>query len=236
MKFFLILMVAGFSALAQAVDLSLIHVNGMAEKTVEPNLIQVRLESWTKAPTAAAAQEQQALQYTKVKAALEKFKIKKEDIQTEGFSVTPDYVWDQKASINRVTGYRVSHSVLVIYRKIDESGPFLDSLVYSKNDTSGVSVQNISWDYDKKADVEKAALGDAIRNARSKAEELAKAAGVEIRGVHKIQYNSYNSPAPQPMFEKAAMMRMSSDMAAPATELSSGQIKVKVEVQMEFEI
>ena len=216
-------------------DRHLIFVNGVAEKTVEPNMVVVRLESWARASSAVKAQEQQAKQFTQVKAALEKFKIKKEDIQTEGYSVNPEYTYDQKTQTNRITGYRVSHTVSAIYRKTDDAGTFLDALITSKSDSSGVSVQSVSWDYDKKAVVESATLADAVKNARAKAEELAKAAGVSIKAVHKIQHTSYAPPVAQPMYEKA-MMRMSADGAGPSTELSSGQIKVRVEVQMEFEI
>lgn len=231
---FLVLLMAGLVAAAQS-DRHLIMVSGSAEKTVEPNLVVVQLESWAKAPSAKKAQEQQATQYTALKSSLDKFKIKKEDIRTEGYSVSPEYTYDQKAQVNRITGYRVSHRISVIYRKTEDAGSFLDSLVSGKSDGAGVSVQSLSWDYDKKATVESATLGDAVRDARSKAEELAAAAGVRIKAVHKIQHTSYAPPVAQPMYEKA-MMRMSADGAGPSTELSSGQIKVRVDVQMEFEI
>lgn len=216
-------------------DMHLIYVNGVAERTVEPNMVIVRLESWAKAATALAAQEQQANQYGKIKVAVEKFKIKKEDVQSDGYSVEPEYVYDQKAQVNKITGYRVVHSVVVIYRKIEDAGAFLDAMIFSKNDMAGVNVQSISWDYDKKANAEVDALADAVKNARLKANELAKAAGVDIRAVHKIQNTTYSPPVERPMYAaEAGMMKMRSD-AAP-TQLSSGQIKVRVEVQMEFEI
>lgn len=234
MKLFVVMMMISLSALADG-DLHLILVNGVAEKTVEPNMIIVRLDSWAKAASAKKAQEQQATQFAELKTSLGKFKIQKEDIQTEGYSVNPDYTYDQKTQTNRITGYRVSHSISVIYRKVDDAGTFLDSLVTSQKDTSGISVQSVAWDYDKKAVIESATLGDAVKNARTKAEELARAAGVRIKAVHKIQHTSYAPPVAQPMYEKA-MMRMAADGGAPPTELSSGQIKVRVDVQMEFEI
>lgn len=234
MKFFAVLFFVGLTSFADT-DMHLIYVNGVAEKTVEPNMVLIHLESWAKAPTATAAQEQQALQFGKVKSSLEKFKIKKEDIQTQGFSVYPEYTYDQKAQLNKISGYRVSHSVLLTYRKTEDAGTLLDSLVTSKGEISGVNIQSVSWDYDKKAEVETATLGDAVKNARSKAEDLAKAADVIIKAVHKIQHTSYAPPVAQPMYERAAMKSMDAGVVAP-TELSSGQIKVRVEVQMEFEI
>ncbi|MEQ1722879.1 MAG: SIMPL domain-containing protein [Pseudobdellovibrio sp.] len=233
MKFLAVLFFLSSVSFAES-DMHLIYVNGVAEKTVEPNMVLLHLESWAKAATATAAQEQQALQFGKVKSSLDKFKIKKEDIQTHGFSVYPEYTYDQKAQTNKITGYRVSHTVVVTYRKTEDAGTLLDSLVTSKGDSSGINVQSVSWDYDKKAEVESATLGDAVKNARDKADDLAVAAGVTIKAVHKIQHTSYAPPVASPMYERAAMKSMDS-VAAP-TELSTGQIKVRVEVQMEFEI
>ena len=232
--FIAVLLAGGGYSVAADRDLHLIYVNGLAEKTIEPDMILVRLESWAKAAVAAKAQEQQAAQFAKVKNGLEKFRIKKEDIQTEAYSVSPEYVYDQKSQQSKINGYRVSHVVLVIYRKIDDAGAFLDTMVTSRGETSGISVQNISWDSSKKAEIEVSALGEAVKNARAKADQLARAAGVEIKAVHRIQHSSGTPPGPQPMLYEAASMKMGG--AAPQTELSSGQIKIRVDVQMEFEI
>jgi uncharacterized protein YggE len=238
MKFFTFLtaIMIGATALGAGSehDLHLIFVNGVAEKTVEPDMIAVRLESWAKSNVASKAQEQQAAQFAKLKNGLEKFRIKKEDIQTEAYSVNPEYVYDQKSQQSKINGYRVSHVVMVIYRKIDDVGSFLDSMVTSRGESSGISVQNISWDSSKKAEVEVAALAEAVKNARQKASQLASAAGVQIKAVHRIQHSSGTPPGPQPMMFEAAAMKMGG--AAPQTELSAGQIKVRVDVQMEFEI
>ena len=238
MKSFLLTSVFLLSMLPQlsiAAEIHLISVNGIAEKNIEPNLLMVRLESWAKASSAQKAQEIQAEQYSKLKSSLEKFKIAKEDIKTESFNVNPEYVYDQKTQSNHVTSYRVNHEILVVFRKVDAAGDFLDHLVVSKTDTSGVGVGSIGWDSDKKSDVELSLLGDAVKSARTRAEELAKAAGVTIKATHHIQNSTYSAPPMQPMVERSAGLLMKSGLA-PATELSSGQIKIRVEVQMDFEI
>jgi uncharacterized protein YggE len=234
-KKIIIITVSFFSLVAMAEsEHHVIVVNGLAERTIEPNMVILRVESWAKATSAKKAQEQQALQFTNFKKSLEKFKIKKEDIQTESYNVNPEYVYDQKTRNNRIDGYRVSHSIVVTYRKVEDAGQFLDEVVTSKGETSGINVNGVSWDSDKKAEAELSALGDAVRNARKRADELAEAAKVKIKGVHKIQHSSYNAPVARPYMAKAAMMEMSAD-AAP-TEVAGGQIKVTVEVNLEYEI
>lgn len=233
--YFIIVILISITSVSFAADPHLIFVNGVAERTVEPNMLIVRFESWAKASSAQKAQEQQAIQFAKLKSQLDKFKIKKEDIQTESFNVSPEYTYDQKAQLSRISGYRVSHSVMVIYRKIEDAGNFLDEVVGSRGDYAGVNVSGVSWDYDKKSQLEMSALADAVKNARARANELANAAGVSIKAVHKISHQTYTPPTPQPMYERAVMMK-AADSVAPSTELSSGQIKARVEVQMEFEI
>lgn len=232
----IIILVLSFAAVTASADGDhhVIEVNGIAERTVEPNMVILRVESWAKAGSAKKAQEQQALQFTNFKKSLEKFKIKKEDIQTESYYVNPEYVYDQKTRNNRIDGYRVSHSLTVTYRNVENAGQFLDDVVTSKGETSGVNVNGVSWDSDKKAEVELSALGDAVRNARKRADELADAAKIKIKGVHKIQHISHSAPAPRPYMAKAAMMEMAAD-AAP-TEVAGGQIKITVQVNLQYEI
>ena len=220
--------------ISAADDLHFIMVNGVAEKSIEPNMLIVRIESWARAANAKKAQEIQANQFNKLKTTLEKLKIKKEDIQTDSYNVNPDYVYDQKTQANKITGYKVSHNFSVIYRSVSTAGDFLDQIVTSASDSSGVNVNAVNWDSDQKAQTEISLLSDAVKAARDRATELAKAAGVTIKATHKIQNSTFSVPVGPPVFEKAAGLMMS-DRSAP-TELSTGQIKVRVEVQMEFSI
>ncbi|MFZ3230572.1 MAG: SIMPL domain-containing protein [Pseudobdellovibrio sp.] len=237
MKYLIALVLTTFLtrvALAEE-SIHLIMVNGMAEKAVDPNMTIVQIEIWGKSATAKEAQEIQARLFANVKTAIEKFKIKKEDFQTENFSINPEYFYDQKTQKNKITGYKVTHQVSAIYRRVDDAGVFIDSLATSrKDDTGGVNIQSISWDYDKKTAIESATLTEAVKVARAKAEELAKAAGVKIKSVHRIQHTSQSARVMSS--GNNLMSSKASFSGSPQTELPSGQVKVQVSVQMEFEI
>lgn len=222
----------------QAADnIHTIAVNGVAENIVDPNMMIVQIDSWGKASTAKAAQEKQAAQYKRVLGVIEKYKIKEEDYKTENFSVQPEYVYDSKAQKSKITGFVANHYVQITFKKISEAGTLVDELVSAgKSETqSGVSVQNISWDTDKRGSYENAAIAEAVRGARARADELAKAAGVKIKAVHRIVHTSYTAE-PQ-AFSAMAKSResMMSDKGG-GTDLSAGKIKIRVDVQMEFEI
>jgi uncharacterized protein YggE len=220
-------------------QMHVIAVNGIAETTIDPNMVNLQIESWVKAKTSQAAQETQAAQYKKVLSVVDKYHIKKEDQKSEGFSVYPEYTYDEKARRSRITGYRVSHVIQLTFRKIEDVGKLLDDLIAAgQEDTNaGVSVQSVSWDSDKKGSTESSIIAEAVRNARADAEDLAKAAGVKIKAVHRISHSSSEAPIMMeavPMAKKA--MSFSGAAAAPSTELTPGKIKIRADVQMEFEI
>lgn len=229
----LVLAITLCATMAHAADRTIV-VSGTSEKGLDPNMVSMTVEVWSKAQTAKQAQQSAANQFKIVKKVFEDFKVKKEDIQTDNYSLNPEYVYDQKTQTNKMVGFRVMQSLVVTLRKVDEAGPFLDALVTDKKSTdSGVNVNSISWDSDKRSATETSALGDAVRNTKVKAEEIAKAAGVKIKGVTRISHGVTAAQPPMPMVRNFAMKAMAD--SAP-TELSAGQIKVRVEVTAEYEI
>lgn len=221
-------------AVAQAEE-RLIVVNGIAEKSLDPNMVQLEISVWSKAGTAKQAQVLAAQSFKQIKKTFDTFKIKKEDIQTTGYNLSPNYEYDQKAQRNKLIGYQVTQTLSVVVRKIEDTGNFLDDLIDDKKEKgneTGVNVTSISWDSDKREQAVTAALGDAVRAAKTKAEEIAKAAGVKIRNVSKISHTTFDG-GPRPFagnFMKAAV-----DSAA-STEVAQGQVRVRVEVSAEYEI
>jgi uncharacterized protein len=76
---------------------------------------------------------------------------------------------------------------------------------------------------------------DAVKSAKDKAENLAKAAGVKIKNVYLISQNSSADMVVRPQME-GLMKSMAFDSSVASTSLTGGQIKVKAEVLMQFEI
>ena len=220
---------------AQA-DEKVIVVSSFAEKAVDPNMVSLNVEIWSKATTAKQAQGLNALEFKKVKKTLDNFKIKKEDVQTDNYSLNPEYIYDQKTQQNKMVGFRALQILRVTLRKTEDLGGFLDTMVTSatKNE-SGVNVNSIQWDTDKRQQLELAALGDAVRSGRAKADELAKAAIVKIKGVLMLSHGSYSSEPP--VLRGGMMKTMAFDMkGADSTEVMAGQIKVRVDVTAKYEI
>lgn len=214
----------------------LIVVSSFAEKAVEPDMVTLNIEVWSKASSAKQAQAMNANEFQKVKKNFDSFKVKKEDIQTDTYSLNPEYIYDQKTQQNKMVGFRALQILRVTLHKTEDLGAFLDAVVASapKND-SGVNVNSINWDTDKRQQIEMSALAEAVKNGRAKADELAKAANVRIKGVSMLSHGVSSSMPPIAM--RGMMKTMAFESAAGAnTEIMAGQVKVRVDVTAQYDI
>ncbi|MBX3040484.1 MAG: SIMPL domain-containing protein [Bdellovibrionaceae bacterium] len=229
------LMAAG--AVAQA-DTRLISVSGAAEKSVSPDLISFSLEIWARSAAAQRTQTLAADETKRVMKILENYKIAKEDIQTESFQFGPDYVWDQPTNRNKLNGFSSTQVLRVLLRKTAEAGRLIDAVtVAEKGDAGprrefGTSISRIQWDSTARKAIEVEVLAAAVKEARSKADTMAKAAGVKIKNVYRLAHQAMIEPGPRPMMAKMAMAAADS----ASSELAGGEIKVQVTVSADYEI
>jgi len=232
-KFLLLFVLLG--AVSSFADDKLIVVSSFAEKAVDPNMVSLNVEIWSKATTAKQAQSLNASEFQKIKKIFDTFKVKKEDVQTDNYSLNPEYIYDQKTQQNKMVGFRALQILKVTLHKTDELGSFLDSIVSSaaKNE-SGTNVNSISWDTDKRQQIELSALSEAVKNGRMKADELAKAASVKIKGVSMLSHGSSSGPPPMPM--RGMMKAMAFESGGANTEVMAGQVKIRVDVTAHYEI
>jgi uncharacterized protein YggE len=217
-----------------AADIQMITTTGLAEKYIEPNMVVISIETFGKSEQAKLAQDRQSNEYKRIKASVEKFKIKKEDFLTEGMSLTPEYKYDERTQSNRTIGYKVVHQSKIVIRQKSDVGAFLDSITSnSKIDNAGVVVNSISWDNDGRKSVSDSLVTEAVADARKKAELLAVAAGVKIKAVQSISYSESGLMESMPVFKGRAMSHAD---RSGGTELGAGTIKVRTEVSAQYRI
>lgn len=226
-----LLLVALFPFLALA-EVSLISVQGTAMKAVDPNIVNLQIEIWSRASQAKAAQESTAKEYSRIKSLMEKYKIKREDFETLNYNLAPEVEYSQKGG-SKIVGYRASQNIQITHRKVEEAGSLIDALAsQAKADTAGVNIQSIAWDYDKKEQVELSLLGEAVKDARKQAEELAKASNAKIKGVYRLT----NVVESTPIIPIQKMRVEMADMASESTEVAAGAVKVKALVSVDYQI
>jgi uncharacterized protein YggE len=207
-----------------AVDPRLISVNGEATIAVKPDMVTVSFGVETNASTAKEAQQANTSKMNSVIAALKGAGIKADDIQTSNFSLYPVYGWegDRPGGTQVLTGYRCNNTVTARIKSVAATGTIIDAAI----NAGATNVGGITFGLQDPEPTQNEALALAVENARSKAEVMAKAAGVTITGIYKIS-DGYATVGGW----EAAPRALTKDAATP---IESGTVTVRATVHMDF--
>lgn len=200
-----------------------VSVTGEGEANAVPDLAIIQAGVTTQGKTARIASNANSGAMAKVLAALKGAGIAERDVQTSQFSISPMYD-SRRDGDNRITGFQASNQVSVKVRDLAKLAAVLDQVIAAgANDLSGVhfAVSERSKLLDK-------ARGDAVADARRKAELLAQAAGAKL-GPAKSIVESGGSPVPVQRFAVRAVS------AAPPP-IAVGEQTLRVHVSVTFEL
>jgi hypothetical protein len=203
----------------------LISVTGEALLQVKPDMAAITFGVQTQAATAQDAQKDNAGRMTAVINALVAKGIAKDDIQTSNFSLHPVYEWQGERDSKQVlVGYRCSNNVIVRLKDIANIGPVIDAATEAgANNIGGISFGLL----DPKPQQD-ALLAEAVKNAREKAEIMAKAAGVNIISVYTIS-DGYSNVSP--VVERSMMMDSAKGASTP---IEPGSLTIRASVQVQY--
>lgn len=201
-----------------------ITVTGKGAIDVKPNIATFNISIETKAPTAKEAASKNAAQTTKTIKTLKSILAETDAVTTQGYSIYPDTVYDNKNNTYKSVGFIVSNMIYVKSNNIDGIGDLLD-----KTTSSGITtVNNLSFSYDNPDDIYNKALALAVTNARVRADIIAKAGNITIKNVKDILILAdvgYQRPMP--------MYAMAEAKAAP-TPIEAPDVKTQATVQVVF--
>jgi len=201
-------------------------VIGTGKASAQPDLAEVQAGVVTQDSSAAKALEQNTAAVQTLMKTLAGRGIAEKDIQTSNFSVSPLYRHDpQGKAPPTVTGYQVSNQVRVKVRQLANLGSLLDELVRGGANQMG----GISFSLAEPTALQDKAREDAVVDARRKAELYARAAGVKVVRVLRIQEQGTAVPVPGPQF----MTMRASEAAVP---VAPGEHEVHASVTITFAI
>ena len=200
-------------------EASTIEVVGKARVMTMPNVATVTFAVETNSTKAQQAVRENAKQTEQLLSTLKNIGGEKIKVSTSGFNLTPVYDKDDRL---QPRGYRVTNTVIVETKEIDQVGIFIDEA--SKAGVSRIGSLTFSTDSEEKLRKEAAVL--AVKQAKDVAADLAKAAGLTIKRIVKL---SYTPRGPAPLFRMEAMA------AAARTPVEVGEITVEETVQVIFE-
>ncbi|MEO7716483.1 MAG: SIMPL domain-containing protein [Capsulimonas sp.] len=199
--------------------------HGHAETKVKPDVLRATLGVTTISRNQADAVSSNAARVKAVLAALHAGGVTDKDIQTQYYTVQPQY--DYKKSPAPLTGYQVSNSIQVTIRDLTKGGVIIDQATKA----GATDVNGLAFDLSDRKKAEGAALVAAVANARSKADLMAGASGVSLGRL--ISLDEGGAPTYQPVMFN---MRAGASDAAETTPIVPQEIVVTADVTIVYDI
>jgi uncharacterized protein YggE len=199
-----------------------ISVSGEGVIKVSPDVAYITLGVETSDKEMTVAQKANRDKMNDIIDELHRLGIKDEDIQTQNYSVFPDYQWQENKSV--LVGYRVSNQVRVRISDIDDTGRVLDSVA----DKGANIVNSIQFTVSDAKEAYNQALELALKDAEDKAKLM-------------VGYFGFKNVAPITITEGSqgypSVWRDVVDMAELAprgTPISGGQMEIRASVNVTF--
>lgn len=216
-----------------------ITVEATGEASVIPDIAVISFSVVESADTVDVAQTAATKKMNAALAFVKEQGVEDKDVKTTGYNVYPKYEYPQPcygavcpaSTEPKIIGYEVSQSIEVKVRDTEKTGAMLQGL-------GGLEVQNISgpnFMVDDDLSVKDMARAEAIKNAKTKAETLAKSLGVRLGKV--VSFSENSGYYPYPMYDSYyGMGGMEKAASAPAPELPVGENETTVSVMITYEI
>ncbi len=208
---------------------SFIEVSGTAQVSVPSDRARISFAVETESAQAETAARDNADRMDRVIRAVRSEDLPGLSVETFGYALEPRYARQQgQEGEPRIVGYRALNHVRVSVDDVDAVGGLLDrAIAAGANRVASLQFEAI--------DTEPArldAVGQAVRKARSEAEAMAAALGVELGPVLEVRGGAQ---MPAPLYRSMGRMEMV-QMAAAPTPIESGSQTVTATVTVRFAI
>ncbi len=204
-----------------------ISVSGEGRVSAAPDIATINLGVRVEAGTVEEAREQAAQLQTAILNSVKDNGVESKDLQTSNFSIQPVYTSDSRT----IRAYSVSNTLAVKVRKLADLSKVVDDA--TKAGGSSATVQGLSFGIDDLEKVKTEARKLAMEQAKRRAEETAKNAGVDLGKPISIS-EGYSGGAYDAAFPTAS--GPSTRTADTPTPIESGSLDVVVNVQVVYRI
>ena len=201
-----------------------ITVTGTGTVSGTPDTLRLDLSITTRADSVGRALADASGTMARVRKSLKASGVGAKDLQTSNLSISPDYAYPSDDS-PRITGYTVSQGVSVTLRDFSKAGQTITDATRAGG--NAVQVGGIRLDLADTSTLVTAARDRAVANARTKAEQYARATGRKLGQV--LSLSEAVSEPPSVMLPRAA----AADKGVPI-EPGSQDVDVSVTVVYAF--
>ena len=214
-----------------------IHVTGSGSVSLEPDLANMKFGIESFAQTVSEARIVAAETMDAVRVTLLENNVNQKDIQTTRFNIFPRYDYEEVVVGGRYTskqvlsGYVVSNSANVKLREIDRIGEVVDDATKVGGDL--LRIEGINFTVEDIEPYMATLRQKSVLDAFSKAKEYASFSSVELGSVISIVEGV--SPSLRSSSDIGYEMMRSMD-PSPTTPIDTGELDLKLSVQMVFSI
>ena len=226
----LILIIAIFVAIFLYKEKNAITVttNGFAQLNANPDKVVVYIQAQTIDKTAQDATSKNARVVDDLTLALLRLGFTKEEIQTEQFSIYPNYDW--QSGNQDITGYTATQNIKVETSDFGKVGKIVDSAV-----SAGALINYINFELsvENQNKYKAQLLEQATLDGMTKADSIARGLGKSVRGVVSVSTNDYGY-YPVPIYRSDSGKGLEESVASAT--INPSQLDLNAAVTVTFKI
>lgn len=168
--------------------------SGEGKVKAVPDLATVTLGVVSQGATAAVVQDQNSQKINKIIEFVKQQGVSRDDIATSQFNIYPQYNYNNGK--NEIIGYEARQSITIKVKGVDKSSEGLGKIISGATGNGANEISNVTLGFENPENLRQEAKTKAIENAKVRAQELAKAAGIELGRVVNVSENNAGSPMP----------------------------------------
>jgi uncharacterized protein YggE len=207
-------------------------VSGEGKVSVSPDIAKVDLGIQESGPSLKQVQSDVNTKSKALTDALGKLGIADSDIKTVDYNVYPQY--DYTTPNQKITGYQVSTDYEVTVKDFDK----INDVITAGTGAGANIVGGITFDLDDSLKTEKTneARSLAVADAKTKADGLAKAAGITLGNIINVSENQNNNNVVMPLAMSAAGGAPPTATAITQPNVQPGSTDIDVTVFLSYEV
>lgn len=203
-----------------------ISVSGTGQAFGTPDIAVLTLGVQAQAATVEEARETAAARAQAIIDAVKANGVADKDVQTVQYDIQPQYDF-RPNGVQSIRGYQVTNVLSVKVRNINTTSKVLDDATRAGGNST--VVRGVSFTIDDPTALREAARTDALRDAKAKAEQLAREAGVGLG--RPISISESGGPVPLP-----ATGLLAPRTGDTSTPIQTGELQVNITVTVVYEI
>lgn len=213
-----------------------ISVTGTATTSVDPDLLRIQFGVEVQTKTAKEAIDANTVAMNDVVSAIKKLGITEDELSTSSFNIFPVYdsITDPKTGVyvrTELVGYRVSNILTVETTKLSMAGGIIDAA--TEAGANRVDSVSFTLSPQKQLSVQDELIGNAVENAKAKAEKALAPLDQHIIGVKFVSLSDFGYPPP-PIQYYAAYSKADAGGARESTPIFSSDQDVTTTASVVF--